>query len=251
MSSKSDIDNRSNQLNPNNNAYHSSRGSSQYGDDDDVQHYGRSVSVAPIARSLKISRSATYGFGAVSMSRKAVFVTVTFHATAGSLASDPDRDCEYLHDRYSEDFTPIARGHLKNLLGQDDLALFAVFDPSTGPLPWHVPLHLSDAERTRDAVNLKRCVFVAPLLRPRVPEPEANKLLREALSARGGTLRVAEIPKEEKLDPEPLINALRKAVSSTAASLGEFQVPYSGRILHSEANAILQQLAEPRRKSLC
>lgn len=36
MSSKSDRDNRSNQLNPNNSAYHSSRGnSSRYGDDDE------------------------------------------------------------------------------------------------------------------------------------------------------------------------------------------------------------------------
>jgi len=39
MSSKSDADNRSNQLNSNNDAYHSSRGSSQYGDDDDDQDY--------------------------------------------------------------------------------------------------------------------------------------------------------------------------------------------------------------------
>ena len=251
MSSKSDRDNRSNQLNPNNDAYHSSRGSSQYSDDDDIQHYGRSVSLAPIPRTLKVSRSATYGFEAVSMSRKAVFVTVTFHATSGLLVSDPDRDCEYLHDRYLEDFTPLARHHLERLLGQDKLALFAVFDPSTGRLPWHVPLHLNDGERTMDAVSVERCVFVAPPLRPRVPESKENKSLREALSARVGTLSVAKTPKEEKLDPEPFISALREAVSSKAPSLGEFQVPYSGQILHSEANAILQQLAELRRKSLC
>ena len=96
------------------------------------------------------------------MSRKAVFVTVTFHATSGLLVSDPDRDCEYLHDRYLEDFTPLARHHLERLLGQDKLALFAVFDPSTGRLPWHVPLHLNDGERTMDAVSVERCVFVAP-----------------------------------------------------------------------------------------
>lgn len=185
------------------------------------------------------------------MSRRAVFVTVTFHATAGSLVSDPEDDCTYMHDRYSEDFTPLARGHLKRLLGQEELALFAVFDPSTGRLPWHVPLHLNDAEKTMDAVSLERCVFVAPPLRSRLPESEGNKLLCEALSASAGTLRVPKTPKEEKLDPEPFISALRKAVSSKAPSLGEFQVPYSGRILLSEENEILQQLAKLRRKSLC
>lgn len=250
MSSKSDVDNRSNQLNPNNDAYHSSRSSSRYEDEDEIQHYGKSVSIAPIARKLRVSRAATYGFGAVSMSRKAVFVTVTFHATAGLLESDPDRDCEYLHDRYSEDFTILARDHLKILLEPDELALFAVFHPSTRRLPWHVPLHLTDVERTRAAVNLDRCVFVARPLSPSHPELEEIKLLRKALSSRARNPHVAKAPAEEKLNPEPFISALRESISSKAVSLGEFQVSHNGQILHSEANAIFQQLAELRRKSL-
>lgn len=39
MSGKSDNDNRSNQLNPNNDAYYSSRGISRYDDDDDGDYY--------------------------------------------------------------------------------------------------------------------------------------------------------------------------------------------------------------------
>lgn len=182
------------------------------------------------------------------MSRKAVFFLVNFRATACSLLSDPERDCVVLQDMYLEDFTSLARGHLKILLDEEQLALFTVFDPSNQRLPWHVPLHLNDADRTSGAINLERCVFVADSMTPKVPELRESKALREALLSRVGTPRLAETPKEERLDPRPFVSALREAVNSKAAHLGEFQVPSGGRISSFEANAVRQKLAQFRHK---
>lgn len=246
MSSKSDKDNRSNQLNPNNDGYYSSRGSSQYGDDDD-QDYRARAAVASVAQPLKVSRSATYGFGAVAMSGKAVYVTANFHATAQSLAIEPERDCQYQFEMYLEAFTQFARGHLKSRLGKEELALFAVFDSSTSRLPWHVRLLPNDLETTRDGLNLDRCEFVAPFLRPLAPESAADKRFSEVLSVWTGAPPKPSGHKEKEFDPEPFIDALRKALSSDAVCIGEFQVPYAGRISLAEQNAIHNQLVQLRR----
>jgi len=227
MSSKSDRDNRSNQLNPNNDGYHSSRGSSRDGDDDDDKDYRPQTAVGFVDQPLLVSRSATYGFGAVAMSGKAVYVTANFHATARLFASEPDRDCQYQFEIYLEDFTQLARGHLKGCLGEEDLALFAVFDSSTGRLPWHVHLLPNDIETTKNGLNLDRCEFVASLLKPVATESAATKRFREAISVCAGALPKPSRHEEEKLDPEPFLDALRKALSSDAACIGEFQMPYT------------------------
>lgn len=248
MSNKSNSDNRSNQLNPNNDAYHSSRGGSQYGDDDDdgSQHSGRAVSVAPAFQRVEVTRSATYGFGAVSMVGEAVFVTATFHATANSLCPDPVRDCEYRLDSYLDAFIPYARSHLLRALGQNAFALFAVFDPSPGRMPFHAPLFLDDVEKTKEAVCLAKCAIVASTLRPVWQQTEANKKFREALSSVAGNRRAAKAPEEEKQDPEPFLKALREAIGATSASLGEFQVSYNGIISSDDGRVVLARLAELR-----
>lgn len=246
MSSKSDRDNRSNQLNPNNDGYYNSRESSRYGDDDDDDRPQRNV--ACVSMPGPVSRSATYGFGAVTMSGKAVYVTANFHATADLCAIEPDRDCQYKFEMYLEYFTQLARGHLEGLLGKDELALFAVFDSSTGRLPWHVCLLPNDMEATGGGLNLSRCEFVAPLLRPSVPESAECKMLNKAFSTPTGALpKPSSSQKEKELDPEPFFNALRKALSSDSVCIGEFQVPHTGRISLAEKNAIHYQLAGLRR----
>lgn len=246
MSSKSDRDNRSNQLNPNNDGYYSSRDSSRYGDDDN-QDYGSQRHMACVAKPIHVSRSTTYGFGAVTMSGVAVYVTAKFHATADLLAMDPDRDCQYKFEIYIEDFTQLSRDHLEGILGKEELALFAVFDSSTGRLPWHVPLLPNDIETTRDGLNIGRCEFVAPPLRPLVPESAESKILGKAFSAWAGALPKPSSHKEKELNPDPFLNALRKVLSLDAVCIGEFQVPHTGRISLAEKNAIRFQLAELRR----
>lgn len=247
MSSKSDSDNRSNQLNPNNDAYYSSRGSSRYGDDDDEQNYRPPASMACVFPCRTVSRSATYGFGAVSMSGKAVYVTADFHATSQPLAIDHDRDCQYKFEIYLDDFTQLARGHLMCLLGKEEIALFTVFDSSTGRLPWHVHLLPNDIATTRDGLSLDRCEFVAPALVPLAPESTADQRLIEALSSSFGVLPKPSTRKEKKLDPEPFIDALRKTLSSDAVCIGEFQVSHTGRISLDEQKEIHYQLAKLRR----
>jgi hypothetical protein len=246
MSSKSDRDNRSNQLNPNNDGYYSSRDSSRYGDDNDQDNRPHRH-MACVAQPLHVARSATYGFGAVTMSGKAVYVTANFHATANPLAIEHDRDCQYKFEMYLEDFTQLARDHLEGILGKEELALFAVFDSSTGRLPWHVPLLPNDIETTGDGLNLGRCEFVAPPLRPLVPESAESKMLSKAFSAWAGARPKPSSHKVEELNPEPFFNALRKALSSDAVCIGEFQVPHTDRISLVEKNAIRYQLAELRR----
>lgn len=245
MSGKSNTDNRSNQLNPNNDAYHSSRGSSQYGDDDD-QDYSPHTAAACVTPTLKVSRSATNGFGAVSMSGRAIYVTANFHATAWLSGGDIDRDCRFQIEQYQEDFTQLVRHHLKCLLEKEELALFAVFDSSTGLLPWHVLLLPNDIEATRVGLNIGRCEFVAPRLRPLVPKSAESKM-NEILSISFGVLPKPSLHEEKKLDSEPFIEALRKAISTDAVCIGEFQVPATGRISLEEQKAILFQLTELRR----
>lgn len=246
MSSKADRDNRSNQLNPNNDAYYSSRGSSRGWDDDDQEYMPKAAALFfPAARPVT-KRTATYGFGAVSMSGKAVYVTANFHATA-RFALDPDGDCQYLLEEYLEGFRQIARFHLKTILCQEELALFAVFDSSADRLPWHAPLILNDIDATKNEISLRKCEFVALPLVPPEPESEQSKILRKLFSTVADVSYKPRIPDEKKMDPQPFIDALRISVSANALCIGDFQVPYDGRISLTEEAKIRKQLSDLRR----
>ncbi|MFY3383113.1 hypothetical protein [Paracidovorax sp. MALMAid1276] len=251
MARKHDLDNRSNQLNPNNDAYHSSRSHSRCEDDLDVEDWKGFAPTVSTPRAQKVSRSATYGFGAVSVSKKAAFVTATFNATASPFSLDAVRDCNFLHDKFSEEFTPIARNHLKNVLGNDALALFAVFDPSTDRLPWHVPLHLEDLGKTASALRPETCAYLASALRPSARASDHEEAMYRAFSSRVKTGDFTKMSIRDKLDPEPYISALREAVSAEAPSLGEFQVPHDGLISLADSNVILRKLAELRGARTC
>jgi hypothetical protein len=246
MSSKSDADNRSNQLNSNNDAYHSSRGSSQYGNDDDDQDYRPHTTVARVVPTVKVSRSATNGFGAVSMSGKAVYVTANFHATAQQFGGDIDYDCQEQIGYYQQGFTQLVRHHLKCLLESEELALFTVFDSLPSRYQRHAPLLPNDIEATRAGLNLDRCEFVADCLRPLAPKSEASKMI-EILSSSLGALPKSSLHKEKKLDPEPFIDALRKAINLDAVCIGEFQVTDDGCESHAEQGAVWKRLSELRR----
>ena len=245
MSGKSDTDNRSNQLNPNNDAYHSSRGSSRYGDDDD-QDYRPHTTVARVVPAVKVSRSATNGFGAVAMSGRAIYVTANFHATARQLVVDTDSDCRHQIEYYQEGFTKLAYRHLKCLLENEELALFTVFDSSPSRLPWHALLLPNDIDATRAGLNLDKCEFVAPCLRPLAPESAQSKM-NEVLSSSLGVLPKSSLHKEKKLDPEPFIDALRKVISLDAMCIGEFQVSDDGCTSLAEQGVIWNRLSELRR----
>ena len=246
MSSKHDKDNRSNQLNPNHDVYYSSRGSSRYESDDDDQDYRQPAAVASFNLLPDISRSATYGFGAVAMSGKAIYVTANFHATARLSASDPDRDCQHLFEEYLEGFSLIAHYHLKSLL-QGELALFTVFDPSLDRLPWHAPLMANNLEGTRELLHLDKCEFVSPMLKLSTPASATTTALNNLISAIAGGPPKTSTQEKQRLNPEPFINALRNEVNSDAVCIGEYQVPYNGKMSSKETNSISQQLAELRR----
>lgn len=180
------------------------------------------------------------------MSGKAAYVTANFHATAYGCGNDPGRDCQYKFENYLEDFTQLAKYHLISVLDNDKLALFVVFDSSTGRLPWHVPLLSNDIEATRDGINLDRCEFVATRLRPLAPESATTKRYYEALSSWAGTLPKPRTHEEKRHDPEPFIDVLRKAISSDAVCIGEFHVSDTGRISHQDKSAIYYCLAKLR-----
>jgi hypothetical protein len=246
MSSKSDADNRSNQLNSNNDAYHSSRGFSQNEDDDDDGDYRLYTTVARDVPTVNVSLTATNGFGAVSMSGRAIYVTANFHATARYFGGDSNRDCQNQIEYYQEGFTHFARHHLKCLLENEELALFTVFDSSPDRLPWHALLLPNDIEATRAGLNLNNCEFVAPCLRPLAPESAQSKM-NDILSSSLGALPKSSLHKEKKLDPEPFIDALRKAISLDAVCIGEFQVLGAHHISIEEEKAIRYRLSELRR----
>ncbi|VVQ18617.1 hypothetical protein [Pseudomonas fluorescens] len=145
MSSKDDRDNRSNQLNPNNSAYESSRGtqSSSYGDDDDsctpphAPDY-RYITQRPITR-----KTGQYGVGVVNQQGQARFFTFTLEASREHLFHGTEQTVVTDLEIYFESFTD----HLRRMFSQHFKgypALFCLFDGTTSCLPWHVPLDLQN-----------------------------------------------------------------------------------------------------------
>lgn len=142
MSSKSDRDNRSNQLNPNNSAYHDSRGGPAYGDDDyddevgqppsiDFRNYGQ---VAP-----QVEMVGNYGVGLVTADGIPRFFTFQLKACDELSIFRPESTLrlrleDYL-DRFVLELFRLTTSHYKARP-----ALFVIFDSASGRLPWHVPL---------------------------------------------------------------------------------------------------------------
>jgi len=182
------------------------------------------------------------------MSGRAIYVTANFHATSQTFGSDIDRDhdCQQQIGYYQQGFTHLVRHHLKCLLKNEELALFTVFDSSRGRLPWHALLLPNDIEATRAGLNLDRCEFVAPCLRPLAPESAQSKM-NDTLSSSLGVLPKSSLHKEKKLDPEPFIDALRKAINLDAVCIGEFQVSDDGCTSLAEQGAVWKRLSELRR----
>jgi hypothetical protein len=238
MSSKSDRDNRSNQLNSNNSAYHSSRSTlhDQDGDEEINIRFGAVRNYSSF-ESNRVTRSESYGFGAVSMAKKAVFVTARFHATSDYPVLNPDRNCRYLIDLYVEEFESLARFYLKKLLRVEDLAIFTVFDPSSDRLRWHAPFFPEDVGATRKGLDLTTCAKLAPQIREfllALNKKEKLQMWPSSLLRRQNSVEV-----KQQLDPAPFLKALRSAIIFPADSMGEFQVPYNGRMSLANQSDIL------------
>lgn len=144
MSSKSDCDNRSNQLNPNNSVYHSSRAGNGHSDDDydDTYGYRQSLDFHTYTRVVpKIEVVGDYGVGLVTADGTPRFFTFQLEAS-----DERSMFCEesalrvrledYL-DRFTQALFWLTTSHYKARP-----ALFVIFDGTSSRLPWHVPLHL-------------------------------------------------------------------------------------------------------------
>lgn len=246
MSSKSNQDNRSNQLNPNNDAYHSSRGTSRPdGDDDDADSVKTCWHITSIERINEAHgrqpRVETFAFGAVSLDGRAIFRMATFTIPNFSFGAN---DGQVRLEDYLTDFERLACAKLAKSFGSNALALFAVFDPTESCLPWHVPLQLENLQNTRAAISFIRLAYVADRLRP-LPAPPNFSML-SALSAGAGVK--AEVQYRalaaDKLDPSPFIETLRQAVAESAPSWGGFTVPREGRMGIREQRQALKQLSD-------
>lgn len=234
MSAKSDRDNRSNQLNPNNDAYYSSRGiTGSNGDDND--DYGLAsnytLNYGMCSRpDASPPRAETFAFGAVSLDCHAAFRTVTFAAPGSSLISNVT---QFQLEEYLESFKGLAQEGLKKLLGSSELAIFAVFDPTKSCLPWHAPLHPLSMEATRSAITADR-LHLAEQLRPMpasLDVPIAGLLFPDAENR---TARARKKLATTKLDPLPFIEELCNAVVADAPTWGTFEIPYRGRMTTDE-----------------
>lgn len=245
MSSKSDRDNRSNQLNPNNDAYNSSRGTSRSGSDDDDNgtaptHFHTVDPDMFMQLNGCMPRVETYAFGAVSLNGRAVYRTATFAVPGSSFSKDAAR---VQFEEYLNNFDPLARATLAKSLGPEELAIFAVFDPTESCLNWHVPLQQDDLQATRASIALGRLAFVSNRLKPE-PAP-TNLSMLDAISP--GAAKKAEqdyrASGAEKLDPLPFIEALREAVTESALCWGEFTVPPDGRMDIAGQREVLKQIS--------
>lgn len=153
MSNKSDRDNRSNQLNPNNPAYASSRAGHSCDDEDDDWDPVPAVSRDLYQLPPTIHVSGKYGVGMVSSQGQARFVTFELEASDSSgLYGDAHASLQAQIEDYFERFAAHVYGlfcaHLKARP-----VLYIEFDGTAGRLPWHVPLNLSQPEIMRTFVR--------------------------------------------------------------------------------------------------
>ena len=143
MSSKSDRDNHSNQLNPNNSAYHDSRGGNAHSDDDYDHAPGHQPSLdlrSYIRVVPKIEVVGNYGVGLVTADGVPRFFTFQLKASDESSMFCNEsilrvRLEDYL-DRFTLELFRLTTTHYKARP-----ALFVVFDGTSNRLPWHVPLN--------------------------------------------------------------------------------------------------------------
>lgn len=143
MSSKSDQDNRSNQLNPNNSAYHDSRCGNAHSDDGDdcaLDHQQSHDLRTYIQVVPKIEVVGNYGVGLVTADVKPRFFTFQLKACDESSMFCNEstlrvRMEDYL-DRFTLELFRLTTSHYKARP-----ALFVIFDGTSSRLPWHVPLN--------------------------------------------------------------------------------------------------------------
>lgn len=249
MSSKSDSDNRSNQLNSNNSAYHSSRGSSGSDDDDEDTYrapssYRRTYEAESFRnRNGSSTRTETFAFGAVSMDGRAIYRTATFEAPGAVLGRNAAR---IQLEEYLNGFETLARLKLASSFGSSTMAIFAVFDPTESCLGWHVPLMQHDLQKTRASIAPRRLSYLSDRLRPAPSIEKQTYLMLEAMSPGAGK-KAEEKDRalaSDKLDPLPFLEALRAAVTEDAQSWGVFNVPDDGYIGSAVHRDVLKQLNE-------
>lgn len=154
MSSRSDRDNRSNQLNPNNSAYHSSRGGNAHGDDGDDAHDIRPSldhhNYIRVKRMVKAEGD--YGVGFVTADGTPRFITFKFEASEEYFALAPQEPAlrarleDYL-DRFTDALMWLVTSHYKS-----KPALFVIFDGTSSRLPWHAPFHPDRPELMREFI---------------------------------------------------------------------------------------------------
>lgn len=144
MSSKSDRDNRSNQLNPNNYAYHSSRAGNAHNDDcDDECGFRPVLDLSNHIRVVsKVKVEGDYGVGFVTAEGEPRFFTFKLEAS-GERSTDSAlhwRLVDYL-DRFTNALLWLVTSHYKARP-----KLFVIFDGTSSRLPWHIPLHADQPE---------------------------------------------------------------------------------------------------------
>ncbi|MBB5423804.1 hypothetical protein HDG40_001948 [Paraburkholderia sp. JPY158] len=149
MSSKSDRDNRSTQLNPDNPASASSRAGSFRDDDDDgepVSYVDRYFYTPPRATPFQVIGQ--YGVGVVSQEGEARFVTFCLEATASATLLYSHSSLQARMEDYFERFAIHVHG-LFHVHFKAPPVLYVQFDGTSGRLPWHVPLNLEQPETMR------------------------------------------------------------------------------------------------------
>lgn len=232
-------DDRSDSMNPNNDAYNSSRGLNDDDDDDGEFLVNANASFSRVTIAPQQTHIQIFGFGAVSIEGEAVYGNVKFMAVDNLSRSITSRFEDFL------EFIDLPmRDMLRKRLQTKTLALYAVFDPTNSCLPWHVPLDLNDVERTRDSFTVARCALVADPLKPTPCMDPKDLAMIKCISPDHGLLIDRRLADEEakKVDPDSYLKALRNAIvlPSDAESWGEFSVPYSGRPCLTEQTEIFK-----------
>ena len=152
MSSKNDRDNRSNQLNSNNSAYHSSRAGSardDYEDEGYHQPYVDIRSYKPV--SIPVHQSGQYGVGIVTSGGEARFFTFQLQANGERSIFCNESILQVRLEDYFERFTQYLFSMvIRHYKARP--ALFVLFDGTSSKLPWHVPLDLNKPELMRQFI---------------------------------------------------------------------------------------------------